>query len=387
MAATSRVGLHTFAARHLLRIVIESLGVIAQTILIATVGLLSCSLAMADSTSAWRIGGIVDVNAQHTVDAQFRSLFGLELIMLDVRYTTADVRARMALHAGQYVNRNYTDASFSEGSTLLLRSLHAAYAGVRIADEIWVDVGLMPSHIGNETAVSSENITYTRSIIAESSPYFETGARVSWQISRQLYAAVLALNGWQNIEDYDNEIAFGSLIVFEPAPQWKFGWSTFIGDVRSSSGVHTTRYFNDVYASYTTSDLTIATAFDIGTQELPPIGYPPEEMGVWYGATLQGKLQFDSIIAFNARIESFTDIDRVMYAPRTSFATNTGPPYCVIGGSLGLDITPRKYTQLRFEARMLHATRDIFVVPGADLPQQFRSNQLWFTAALVVTVP
>jgi hypothetical protein len=33
----------------------------------------------------------------------------------------------------------------------------------------------MPSHIGGETSLSFQNFNYTRSLVAENSPYYETG--------------------------------------------------------------------------------------------------------------------------------------------------------------------------------------------------------------------
>lgn len=345
--------------------------------------------ATADSTSAWRIGGMIDANAQHTVESPKTSLFGLELAMVDLKYTTPDVRARVALHGGNYVDRNYVMATPVVPS--LLHAFHAAHAGLRLADELWVDIGIMPSHIGNESAISSENITYTRSIIAETRPYFGTGAKVSWQISKALGASVLALNGWKNIYDFDAQTAFGSLVVLEPSSQWKFGWSTFIGDVTSwSSGHVSTRYFNDFYASFTDTDLTVAAAFDFAKQEVADAnsgGQLDSIQATWYGATLQARLRIDSVIAFNARIESFSDPENVVRPTGDLNQVRSGLPYNVIGGSIGMDVTPRQYTQLRLEARMLHATQDIFRRPIEGGPSEYRPNQLWFTAAVVITIP
>ena len=349
------------------------------------------SSARADSTSAWRIGGMIDAYARHTIDAAFfENLFNLELAMVDVKYTTSHVRARVALQAGDYVVRNY-DVSAPLPSSFF-QIIHAAHVGVRFGDELWVDVGIMPSHIGNETAISSDNICYTRSLIAETSPYYETGAKVSLQISDGLMAAILALNGWQNIYDWDSETAFGSLVTVEPGDAWKFGWSTYIGaaEVDQSQTPPTTRYFSDLYASFTGGDFTVAAALDIGKQELP-IGSRDAQFetvqAVWYGATLQARWNLDSILRLNARLETYQDPENVMKrVPRNQFDPII--PYEVVGASIGLDVLPRKYTQLRFEGRVLHSPKDIFLKPVGNLIQQeYRSTELWFTAALVVTIP
>lgn len=344
----------------------------------------------ADSTSAWRIGGMIDTYAQHTVDAgRVENLFNIELAMADIRYTTVDVRARVALQAGNYVGRNYGSATPFEPS--FVEILHAAFVGIRLGDALWVDVGVMPSHIGNETAISSENITYTRSLIAETSPYFETGAKVSLQINKELYVAVLALNGWQNIYDYDNETSFGSLVILEPGSGWRMGWSTFIGAAAVfQSQTITTRYFSDLYASYSTGDFAVAAAFDVGKQELP-IGSRDAQtetvQAIWFGGTLQARWNLDSILRLNARIETYQDPENVMKRSLGRAQFDPYIPYEVLGASVGLDVLPSKYTLLRFEGRMLHSPREIFLARGSLFTEEFKSTDVWVTAALTLTIP
>ena len=63
-----------------------------------------------------------------------------------------------------------------------------------------MDIGIMPSHIGFESAVSKDCWTLTRSMLAENSPYFESGAKLSYTTNNgKLQFSVLALNGWQRI--------------------------------------------------------------------------------------------------------------------------------------------------------------------------------------------
>jgi hypothetical protein len=60
--------------------------------------------------------------------------------------------------------------------------IYEANVGFKISrkQNVWLDAGIMPSHIGFESAVSADCWTLTRSILAENSPYYETGVKISY---------------------------------------------------------------------------------------------------------------------------------------------------------------------------------------------------------------
>jgi hypothetical protein len=64
-----------------------------------------------------------------------------------------------------------------------------------------LDAGVLPSHIGFESAISMDNPTLTRSLPAENSPYFLTGAKLTFTppTSSGTFAGLL-VNGWQRIQ-------------------------------------------------------------------------------------------------------------------------------------------------------------------------------------------
>ncbi len=95
----------------------------------------------------------------------------LNLAFLKANYSSDRVRANVALMAGTY--GQYNMAAEQE----LLKYVYEANVGVRVGKNVWVDAGIMPSHIGFESAVSKDCYTLTRSIMAENTPYYEAGAK------------------------------------------------------------------------------------------------------------------------------------------------------------------------------------------------------------------
>jgi hypothetical protein len=112
-------------------------------------------------------------------------------------FLTDKVRANLALAVGTYMNANYAAEPF------VLKNIYEANGGFKISKkhDLWIDAGIFSSHIGFESAVGKDNWTVTRSLFADNSPYFETGAKISYTNSNgKWFMSGLILNGWQRIQ-------------------------------------------------------------------------------------------------------------------------------------------------------------------------------------------
>ena len=87
----------------------------------------------------------------------------LNLGLIKYNYTSNLVRSNFALMAGTYANANLA------AEPGVLKNIYEANVGVKISkkNEIWVDAGIMPSHIGFESAISKDCWNLTRSLLAE----------------------------------------------------------------------------------------------------------------------------------------------------------------------------------------------------------------------------
>lgn len=192
--------------------------------------------------------------------------FNVNLAMLKANYSTERARGNIALMAGTYSNDNMT------AEKGLLKNIYEANAGFKLSKkkELWVDAGILPSHIGWESAIGKDCPTLTRSIAAENSPYFETGARMSYTSDNgKWYMSGLVLNGWQRIErpDGNNSPAFGHQLTFKPTDKITLNSSSFIGNDKPDS-IRQMRYFHDLYGQFLLSPNVATTiGFDIGMEQ------------------------------------------------------------------------------------------------------------------------
>jgi hypothetical protein len=281
-----------------------------------------------------------------TTQAARHDEFAINLAHVEAKYTSSRVRGRLALQAGTSVQANYAAEPDSLlGQNNFLPLLQEAYAGVSLSPKLWIDAGIFFSHIGSEGWISADNPTYTRSLAAEFSPYYETGVRATWQALPNLAVTAVAVNGWQIITETNHDKGGGVRLDYTAAPSVTLSYANFAGrEASAATGDQDVRFFNDFSARITPGGrwLVIPT-FDIGTQGGDS----------WYGASLVGRYAVTSTVALNGRVERYDDPDGII-----------APGLQVNGASFGIDVA-RGPALWRTEVRGLFgADSDIF--PGHD---------------------
>jgi hypothetical protein len=255
----------------------------------------------------------------------------------------------MALHTGTYVVDNYTS------EVPPLNSIFEANAGIAFnkSGKTWIDVGIMPSHIGFESAIASDNWTLTRSLLAENSPYFEAGAKLSHQVNPKLQAALLALNGWQRINKVNGNsiISTGTQLTYKRSDSLLINWSTFIG-TDDPDLTRRMRYFSNLYAQVLLNkNLGVIAGFDIGFQQK------------WKGSQAYDAWFSPILIARLGLTEQWTAVMRAeYYQDKSAVIMDVNHPqgFSSTGFSFGLDYSPYKDVLCRFEARNFHDENQIY---------------------------
>lgn len=275
----------------------------------------------------------------------------LNLGFVKANYQTENVRANVALAAGTYMNANY---SAEQG---VLKNVFEANVGVKISKKknIWIDAGIFPSHIGFESAISKDCWTLTRSILADNSPYFETGAKISYTSDDgKWFLSGLLLNGWQRIQrtDGNNTPAFGYQITYKPNSKLTLNSSSFIGNDKPDS-IKQMRYFHNFYAQYqATQKLGFIVGFDLGAEQKTT---GSNELNAWYTPVLIARFATTSKTFLAARVEYYSDRNGVIIA--------TGSPngFQTLGYSLNYDHLIGENLMWRIEAKGYSAKDKIFI--------------------------
>jgi hypothetical protein len=284
-----------------------------------------------------------DLDRVYTTQPARPSEFNVNLAFVEVDLDRGPVRGRLALQAGTSVQSNY-GAEPRVGSISgpdLTRHIQEAVVGIHVAPPLWIDAGVFYSNIGQESWASRDNPTYTRSLIADYTPYYSAAVRAVWQASSVLTVRLDVVNGWQNVSETNSGKAAGLRVAYAPSPSVLLGYSAFVGDEQPDSLPNHLRVFNQVFARLGHADRAAAwLTFDLGRQDHPGAGHSP-----WYGLAAIGRLPVTSRVALNARVERYADPDGVI-VPSLGSA-----PFETTGASVGLDLTLPSGFLWRTEAR------------------------------------
>lgn len=302
--------------------------------------------------------------------------FNINLAFVEAKLDGPKVRGRLALQAGTSVQSNYSGepSNGQVSGPSLARHLQEAFAGVKLGETVWVDGGVFYSHMGMESWASRDNPTYTRSLVAEYSPYYSSGVRFIWQASAQLTAHLHIVNGWQNISENNSGKGVGLRLDYAPSPSTGLSYYNFFTDEAGNR----LRTFNGVGAKVTSGRTTLLGQFDFGTQGKSSAD---NATASWYGLTAIARLQVTPIVGLSGRVERFDDEDQVIIATGTAGATPNGP-FRANGGSIGLDVAPQARLLWRTELRGFGNKTAIF--PDGDTVAPKKSNA-FVVSSLAVT--
>ena len=280
--------------------------------------------------------------------------FNLNLGLLKLRLENPKYRTNFALQTGTYANDNYA----SEPG--LLKNIFEANIGISLNNNnnLWLDAGILPSHIGFESAISMDNLTLTRSLSAENSPYFLTGAKLSYKPSKKWEIAGLIVNGWQRIKRLEGNSlqSFGTQVNFSPTNKITLNWSTFIG-TDDPDTTRRMRYFNNLYGQFQiTEKLVLIAGADFGTQQ--------ESKGssvydVWFSPTVIGQFRINETWKAAIRAEYYQDETAVLIGVYNA-VSGTMNGFGTSGLSLNIDYSPAQNIICRVEGRWLNSRDKVF---------------------------
>jgi len=320
----------------------------------------------AQDSSAFKLGGYAEVYYAYDLarpdngerpdflyNHKRHNEFTANFLLLSGRYDGNAVRGSVGLMAGTYVQYNLA------AEPDMLRNVYEARIGLRLAKErdVWLDVGILPSHIGFEGVIGSDQMTLTRSLVAENSPYYEAGAMLSYRPDARWLFAALVLNGWQRIqrEPGNQRPAFGTQVQFDNGSGTLLNWSSFVGSMGpDSSG--TWRLYNNFYAKVEGDDHGMELCADVGVQEAAENAVDDSGVTGWLALVGIYQQRISGRWWGSGRIEYFLDDQYV--------ASTVG---AVLGASLGVDVRINEHAMWRFEGRLLGSAEEQFQRSGGGM--------------------
>lgn len=274
----------------------------------------------------------------------------LNLGFIKAAYDSGTIRANLAVMAGTYTNANLA------AEPGVLKNIFEANAGVKLSktENLWIDAGIFSSHIGFESAISKDCWVLTRNISSENTPYYESGAKVTYATQDgKLTAAVFYLNGWQRItrQNGNDKPAGGLQLTWKPSDKITVNYSNYLG-TEGADSARVNRFYHNVYGIFQLTDkFGVTVGFDYGTQQKTK-GNPAKNEVISPVAIAQYK--FASKWAVAGRFEYYEDKNGIF------IATGTPNGFKTKGYSLNLDYSPIPNAVIRLEGKAYDSKDKIF---------------------------
>lgn len=237
----------------------------------------------------------------------------VNLALVKVSFNDERYRLNLGLGSGSYMRTNYALERDK------YQNIFEANVGFKMARDknLWLDMGVIQSHIGFESAIGVDNWTMTRSMMADNSPYFETGAKLSYTSEDgKWFVSGLLLTGWQRISapQGNSTPAIGHQLTYKPNERLTLNSSSFIGNDKSDRE-RQMRYFHNFYAQILLDDRwSLITALDVGAEQKTP---QSDDYNVWYTPVVIVRYTLSDNIHLAARYEYFQDKNGVIVATGT----------------------------------------------------------------------
>jgi hypothetical protein len=263
------------------------------------------------------------------------------------------VRGHIALMIGTY--SQYNLANEQE----LIRNIYEGNVGFKISDKhnLWVDAGIFSSHIGFESAISKDCWTLTRSLLADNTPYYEAGLKITYTSKNEKWICRgLLLNGWQRIKrlPHNSMPSAGTQVQFIPNKKITLNSSTYVGN-EGTDTLKQMRFFHNFYGIFEFSEKWgLIVGFDIGSQN----NEATQKVRYWHASSTMLRYKLNKQWILCGRIEHYWDKESIFIVSPNSAING----FRALGFSLNVDYAPAENMLVRIEGRTLVSNDEIFIL-------------------------
>jgi hypothetical protein len=138
-----------------------------------------------------------------------------------------------------------------------------------IGNGLAIQAGLFNSLVGYESLYAKDNANYTRSWIADNTPYMMFGINAKYPVNDQITITGFIINGYYHLSHPNDQPSYGAQVAYKPTGRLTVTETLYAGPDQSKTSFEFWRfYLNNIVEWKTTDDLVLALSYDIGTESI-----------------------------------------------------------------------------------------------------------------------
>jgi hypothetical protein len=137
-----------------------------------------------------------------------------------------------------------------------------------VGNGLTVQAGLFNSLIGYESLYAKDNANYTRSWVADNTPYMMFGVNAKYPVSDQVVITGFIINAYYHLAHPNNQPSYGAQVAYKPTSQLTLTETLYAGPDQSNTSFEFWRFYLNSILEWKRDALILAMSYDIGTESI-----------------------------------------------------------------------------------------------------------------------
>lgn len=238
------------------------------------------------SSSPWRYGAYVDIGYignfnfpdnhrwRNRATASHHNELSPNMGLAYVR-KEAVTSSRWGMELGFQGGRDSEEFAFLVGERRVdgsdvLRHIHRANMSylAPVGKGLMVTAGLFNSLMGYESLYAKDNANYTRSWIADNSPYMMLGVNVQYPLSEEFTATAFVVNSYYHLAHPNDLPSYGGRWVWKATPRVTLTQTLYGGPDQTETALKFWRLYGNQIVEWKGDHVAVAASLDIGTENV-----------------------------------------------------------------------------------------------------------------------
>lgn len=138
---------------------------------------------------------------------------------------------------------------------------------VPVGRGLTLTAGIFKSYIGYQSLYARDNLNYTRSYMADRAPYLLMGGAAQYPLCDDVSLGFFIVNAYTHLSHINDQPGYGTQVSWRLTPRVTVTQNLYYGPDQADTSLRFWRFFSDSIVEWKRDRVTLAVAYDIGTEE------------------------------------------------------------------------------------------------------------------------